>query len=35
MLGSVVTHRLQFTHGSSIERGADFGTAILAAVPVP
>jgi MoxR-like ATPase len=35
VLGSVVAHRLQLTHGSSIERGADLGTAILAAVPVP
>ena len=29
VLGSVVAHRLQLTHGSSIERGADLGTAIL------
>ena len=35
VLGSVVAHRLQLTHGSSIERGANLGTAILAAVPVP
>jgi MoxR-like ATPase len=35
VLGSVVAHRLQLAHGSSIERGADLGTAILAAVPVP
>jgi MoxR-like ATPase len=35
VLGSVVAHRLQLAHGSSIERGADLGTAVLAAVPVP
>jgi hypothetical protein len=35
VLGSVVAHRLQLAHGSSIERGADLGTAIIAAVPVP
>ena len=35
VLGSVVAHRLQLAHGSSIERGADLGTAIVAAVPVP
>jgi MoxR-like ATPase len=35
VLGSVVAHRLQLTHGSSIERGADLGAALLAAVPVP
>jgi len=35
VLGSVVAHRLELAHGSSIERGADLGTAILAAVPVP
>jgi MoxR-like ATPase len=35
VLGSVVAHRLQLTHGASIERGADLGLAILAAVPVP
>jgi MoxR-like ATPase len=35
VLGSIVAHRLQLAHGSSIERGADLGTAILAAVPVP
>ena len=35
VLGSVVAHRLQLAHGSSIERGADLGTAILNAVPVP
>ena len=35
VLGSVVAHRLQLAHGSSIERGADLGTAILAAVAVP
>jgi MoxR-like ATPase len=35
VLGSVVAHRLQLAHGSSIERGADLGLAILAAVPVP
>jgi MoxR-like ATPase len=35
VLGSVVAHRLQLTHGSSIERGADLGRAIVAAVPVP
>ncbi|RPI60227.1 MAG: MoxR family ATPase [Lysobacterales bacterium] len=35
VLGSVAAHRLQLAHGSSIERGANLGTAILAAVPVP
>jgi MoxR-like ATPase len=35
VLGSVVAHRLQLAHGSSIERGASLGAAILAAVPVP
>jgi MoxR-like ATPase len=35
VLGSVVAHRLQLAHGSSIERGANLGTAIVAAVPVP
>jgi MoxR-like ATPase len=35
VLGSVVAHRLQLAHGSSIERGANLGAAILAAVPVP
>jgi len=35
VLGSVVAHRLQLAHGSSIERGANLGTAILSAVPVP
>jgi MoxR-like ATPase len=35
VLGSVVAHRLQLTRGSSIEPGADLGTAVLAAVPVP
>src|SRR6185503_15608661 len=35
VLGSIVAHRLQLAHGSSIERGADLGAAILAAVPVP
>jgi MoxR-like ATPase len=35
VLGSVVAHRLQLAHGSSIERGADLGSAIVAAVPVP
>jgi MoxR-like ATPase len=35
VLGCVVGHRLQLAHGSSIERGADLGTAILSAVPVP
>ena len=35
VLGSIVAHRLQLAHGSSIERGTDLGAAILAAVPVP
>jgi MoxR-like ATPase len=35
VLGSIVAHRLQPAHGSSIERDADFGAAVLAAVPVP
>jgi MoxR-like ATPase len=35
VLGSIVAHRLQLAHGSSIERGANLGAAILAAVPVP
>ncbi len=35
VFGSVVAHRLQLAHGSSIERGADLGAAILAAVAVP
>jgi MoxR-like ATPase len=35
VFGSVVAHRLQLTHGSSIDRGASLGKAILAAVPVP
>jgi MoxR-like ATPase len=35
VLGSIVAHRLQLAHGSSIERGADLGAAIIAAVPVP
>ena len=35
VLGSIVAHRLQLAHGSTIERGADVGAAILAAVPVP
>jgi MoxR-like ATPase len=35
VLGSVVAHRLQLAPGGSIERGADLGTAIIAAVPVP
>jgi MoxR-like ATPase len=35
VLGSIVAHRLQLGHGSSIERGADLGAAIVAAVPVP
>jgi MoxR-like ATPase len=35
VLGSVVAHRLQLAHGSTIERGADLGTAIVGAVPVP
>jgi MoxR-like ATPase len=35
VLGSIVAHRLQLAHGSSLERGADLGAAILAAVPVP
>ena len=35
VLGSIVAHRLQLAHGSSIERGADLGAAIMAAVPVP
>jgi len=35
VLGCVVAHRLQLAHGSTIERGADLGTAIIGAVPVP
>jgi MoxR-like ATPase len=35
VLGSIVAHRLQPAHGSSIERDADLGAAILAAVPLP
>ena len=35
VLGSIVAHRLQLAHGSSIERGADLGAAIIATVPVP
>ena len=35
MSGLLVAHRLQLAHGSSIERGADLGAAILAAVAVP
>jgi MoxR-like ATPase len=35
VLGSVVAHRLELAHGSSLDRGADLGAAILAAVPVP
>jgi MoxR-like ATPase len=35
VLGSIVAHRLQLAHGSSIERGADLGAAVVAAVPVP
>jgi MoxR-like ATPase len=35
VLGSVVSHRLELAHGSSLDRGADLGAAILAAVPVP
>jgi MoxR-like ATPase len=35
VFGSIVAHRLQPAHGSSMERNADLGAAILAAVPVP
>jgi MoxR-like ATPase len=35
VLGSIAAHRLQAAHGSSIERDADLGAAILAAVPLP
>jgi MoxR-like ATPase len=35
VLGSIVAHRLQAARGSSTERDADVGAAILAHVPVP
>jgi MoxR-like ATPase len=35
VLGAIAAHRLQPAHGSSIERDADVGAAILAAVPLP
>jgi MoxR-like ATPase len=35
VFGSIVAHRLQPAHGSSMERTANLGAAILAAVPVP
>jgi MoxR-like ATPase len=35
VLGSIVAHRLELAHGSSFERGADLGNAIIAAVPLP
>jgi MoxR-like ATPase len=35
VLGSIAAHRLQPAHGSSIERDANIGAAILAAVPLP
>jgi MoxR-like ATPase len=35
VLGSIVAHRLEPKHGSSIERDLDLGAAILSAVPVP
>jgi MoxR-like ATPase len=35
VLGTIVAHRLEPKHGSSIERDADLGAAILSAVPVP
>ena len=35
VLGSIVAHRLELAHGSSIEHGADLGAAIIAAVAVP
>jgi MoxR-like ATPase len=35
VLGAIVAHRLQPAHGSTIERDADLGAAVLAAVPLP
>jgi MoxR-like ATPase len=35
VLGAIAAHRLQPAHGSSLERDADLGAAILAAVPLP
>jgi MoxR-like ATPase len=35
VLGAIVEHRLQPAHGSTIERDADLGAAVLAAVPLP
>jgi MoxR-like ATPase len=35
VLGAIAAHRLQPAHGSSLERDADIGAAILAAVPLP
>jgi MoxR-like ATPase len=35
VLGAIAGHRLQAAHGSSLERDADLGAAILAAVPLP
>jgi MoxR-like ATPase len=35
VLGAVTAHRLQLAHGSSLERDADTGLAILSAVPLP
>jgi MoxR-like ATPase len=35
VLGAIAAHRLQPAHGSSFERDADLGAAILAAVPLP
>jgi MoxR-like ATPase len=35
VLGAIVAHRLQPAHGSAIERDADLGAAVLAAVPLP
>jgi hypothetical protein len=35
VLGAIAAHRLQPAHGSSLERDADIGAAILSAVPLP
>ncbi len=35
VLGAIAAHRLQPAHGSSLERDADLGAAILSAVPLP
>ena len=35
VLGAIAAHRLQPAHGSTLERDADLGAAILSAVPLP